>query len=173
MAEFHATEPAMGRPSDHGAPEAGVRPGRVCLLIGQLGLGGTEKQVVLLARGLGRRGMEPTVLRMFQGGPREAELRAAGVPVVHLGFSSRGTGPRALPANMAAFARLVRHLRRLKPDVLHAFLLYSYVTAAPAAKLAGVQVLVAGRRSLGDFKQGRRVVLAAERVATRMTDLLV
>jgi glycosyltransferase involved in cell wall biosynthesis len=78
-----------------------------------------------------------------------------------------------LSANVVAFARLVRHLRRLRPDVLHAFLFHSYVTAAPAARLAGVRVLVAGRRSLGDFKHGRRVLLAVERLATGVTDLLV
>lgn len=151
----------------------GRRPARVCLLIGQLGLGGTEKQVVLLAEGLRARGVDVSVLVMFAGGPREDELRAAGVPVVHLGFVGGTAWPRLLPANAAAFARLVRHLRRRRPEVLHAFLFHSYVTAAPAARLAGIRLLVAGRRSLGDFKDGRRLLLAAERVVTSMTDLLV
>jgi L-malate glycosyltransferase len=152
------------------------RPDRVCLLIGQLGLGGTEKQLVLLAQGLHARGVDVSVLLMFEGGPWEDSLRAAGVPVIHLGFVSGRAGPGLLagaPANLAAFARLVHRLRRLRPDVLHAFLFHSYVTAAPAARLAGVKVLVAGRRSLGDFKRGRPVLLAVERMATRVTDLLV
>jgi L-malate glycosyltransferase len=166
-----------GAPTSHpGRPghldPGGVRLRRVCLLIGQLGLGGTEKQVVLLASGLRERGLDAGVLVMFEGGPREDALRAAGVPVVHLGFVT-GIGPRTLAANVAAFARLVRHLRRHRPDVLHAFLFHSYVTAAPAARLGRVGVLVAGRRSLGDFKQGRRLLLAVERVATGMTDLVV
>ena len=158
--------PARGRRG----PGAGLA--RVCLLIGQLGLGGTEKQVVLLARGLLARGIDTRVLLMFEGGPRERALREAGVPVVRLGFTTR-PGPYMLPANALAFARLVRELRRSRPDVLHAFLFHSYVTAAPAARLAGVRVLVAGRRSLGDFKRDRRVLLAVERLATRVTDLLV
>jgi glycosyltransferase involved in cell wall biosynthesis len=156
--------PASGGP--HG-------PSRVCLLIGQLGLGGAEKQVVLLAQGLRARGVDARVLLMFKGGPRESGLRAAGVPVTHLGFVSSAAGPRMVPANAVAFVRLVRHLRRTRPDILHAFLYHSYVTAAPAARLAGIRVLVAGRRSLGDFKRDRRVLLAVERLATRVTDLLV
>lgn len=151
----------------------GGRFGRVCLLIGQLGLGGTEKQVVLLAEGLRRRGIDVVVLLMFTGGPRESGLRAAGVRVVRLGFVTNAVGGRMVPANAAAFVRLVRHLRRLRPDVLHAFLFHSYVTAAPAARLAGVPVLIAGRRSLGDFKRGRRILLAVERLATSVTDLLL
>jgi glycosyltransferase involved in cell wall biosynthesis len=145
----------------------------VCLLIGQLGVGGTEKQLTLLAHGLRARGIDTTVLVMFEGGPREAALRAAGVPVIHLGFQRRSAGWRMPPANLAAFVRLLRHLRRTRPDVLHAFLFHSYVTAAPAARLAGVPILVAGRRSLADFKRGHPLLLAMERVATRMTDQLV
>jgi glycosyltransferase involved in cell wall biosynthesis len=57
--------------------------------------------------------------------------------------------------------------------VLHAFLFHSYIIAAPAARLARVPVLVAGRRSLSDFKRGRRWVLVLERAATAMTDLLI
>ena len=167
--------PRVGRavPPVEDPPGPAARPARVCLLIGQLGLGGTEKQVVLLAQGLRARGIETSVLLLFEGGPREDGLRASGIPVVHLGFPHRAAGLRTLPANLAAFVRLVRELRRTRPDVLHAFLYHSYVTAAPAARLARVKVLVAGRRSLGDFKRGRRVLLALERVATSVTDLLV
>jgi glycosyltransferase involved in cell wall biosynthesis len=165
------------RDEDHTAAgtitDGPARPARVCLLIGQLGLGGTEKQVVLLADGLRARGIDTTVLVMFEGGPREEVLRAAGVPVVHLGFCHTNARLRNIPVNIAAFTRLVGHLRRIRPDILHAFLFHSYVTAAPAARLARVKVLVAGRRSLGDFKQDRRVLLAMERVATGLTDLLV
>jgi glycosyltransferase involved in cell wall biosynthesis len=72
-----------------------------------------------------------------------------------------------------SFVRLVRHLRRDRPDVLHAFLYPSYIVAAPAALLAGVPVLVAGRRSLGDCVPHHPVLAAASRVATRFTDLVI
>jgi glycosyltransferase involved in cell wall biosynthesis len=141
-------------------------------MIGQLGIGGAEKQVVLLARGLHDRGVDASVLVMFEGGQRECALLAAGVPVVHLGFARLST-PWSTSRNVAAFARLVRRLRRDRPEVLHAFLFHSYIVAAPAARIARVPVLVAGRRSLGVFKEGRRLLLLIERVATRATDLLI
>ena len=81
------------------------------------------------------------------------------MPLCHLGFSRLHPG-RAPQGTLAAFARLVRLLRREQPDVLHSFLLHSYLTAAPAGRLARVPVLVAGRRSLGDFKQDRRCCCA-------------
>lgn len=142
------------------------------LLIGQLGLGGTEKQVALLAAGLRERGVDVEVWVQFGRGPREADLIAAGVPVVDLGFG-RLTDPRALARNAVAFARLVWRLRRKRPDVLHAFLIASYLVAAPAARLARVPLMVAGRRSLGDFKEGKPLVLAVERIANRFTDHIV
>jgi glycosyltransferase involved in cell wall biosynthesis len=142
-------------------------------MIGQLGLGGTEKQLALLADGLRARGVEASVLVMFERGPREKDLHVAGVPIVDLGFQRGSAGWRMPAANAAAFLRLVGHLRRIRPDVLHAFLFHSYVTAAPAARLAGVPVLVAGRRSLGEFKRGRPLLLALDVAATRMTDHLV
>lgn len=151
--------------------EAG--PSRVCLMINDLGLGGAEKQVALLAESLRARGVDATVLVLFGGGAREQELRAARVPIVHLGFAGRSAGWRMPLIDAVAFARLVRHLRRLRPDVLHAFLLNSHLLAAPAAWLAGIPVLVAGRRSLGAYKQGWPLRRAAERVANRGTDLLI
>jgi hypothetical protein len=127
MANFRISDDRAGqhRLAEHDRPAGPAfshGPARVCLLIGQLGLGGTEKQVVLLAQGLRDRGIDATVTLMFEGGPREEDLRAAGVPVVHLGFVAGAARPRMLAANVAAFGRLVRHLRRLRPDVLHAFL---------------------------------------------------
>jgi len=151
----------------------GTFPERVCLLIGQLGLGGAEKQLVLLARGLSARGIRTHLLVMFEKGPREDELSNSGVHVVELGFRPRSSGWRSYVVNFRALARLVMFLRRERPQVFQAFLFAAYVIAAPAARLARVPVLVAGRRSLGYFKKGNRLALAVERIATRWTDFLV
>lgn len=142
-------------------------------MIGQLGLGGTEKQLVLLAQGLHKQGLETTVLVMFAGGPGEEALREAGIPVVRLGFRTLKAGWRMLIANLVAFIRLVARLHRMRPDIVHAFLYHAYVLAAPAARLANVPVLVAGRRSMGAFADGHRFFPIVERIATRATDLLI
>lgn len=142
------------------------------LTIGQLQLGGTEQQVVLLADGLRRRGLEVTVISLFEGGPRVADLRDAGVPVLVLGLPKLRTDPKGWP-RLAHYARFVAWLWRLRPQVVHAFLFHAYVLTPPAARAAGVPVLVAGRRSLADFKNGSRLAFGIERLATRMTDLLV
>ncbi|MEW2463677.1 MULTISPECIES: glycosyltransferase [unclassified Streptomyces] len=164
--------PASPAPDTQG-PSAGLIPSRVCLLIGQLGLGGAEKQLVLLARGLSARGIRTHLLVMFEKGAREEELRHSGVSLLELGFRRRSAGRWSLLADVRAFLRFVAFLRRERPQVLQAFLFHSYVMAAPAARLARVPVLLAGRRSLGFYKAGNRLALAVERIATRWTDFLV
>jgi len=172
-------------------------PKRVCLLIGQLGLGGAEKQVVLLARGLSERGVRTSVLVMYTGGPREDELRAAGVRVVHLDCPSLSSMPHPVSRSGTGLARAVRapglalrsvgaaalaaesvrriavHLRRERPDVLHAFLFHGYAAAGPAALLARVPVLVAGRRGLSGREWERPGLRVLARIANRLTDHVV
>ncbi|MEV4245465.1 glycosyltransferase [Streptosporangium canum] len=144
-------------------------PRRVMLLIGQLRVGGTEKQVFLLATGLFRSGVAVDVVTLHSDGPYRDALELAGVPVHNAGFTGMSMGPMALPRNLLAAVRLIRLIRRLRPDVLHAFLYHGYVIGAPIAWLARVPVVVAGRRSLSNFKRARRWVYALERVATRLT----
>jgi glycosyltransferase involved in cell wall biosynthesis len=142
------------------------------LTIGQLQRGGTEQQVALLAGGLRRRGLEVAVISLFEGGPRAEDLRAAGVPVRVIGLPKLRGDLRRWP-RLVRYGRLVTWLRRLRPQVVHAFLFHAYVLTPPAARAAGVPVLVAGRRSLADFKNGSRLAFGIERLATRMTDLVV
>ncbi|WP_326651317.1 MULTISPECIES: glycosyltransferase [unclassified Streptomyces] len=165
---------------DAGDTAADTKLSRVCLMIGQLGLGGAEKQIVMLARGLADRGIETSLLLLSERGPRMAELSGSGVNVIGLGCRGiarpwvdlRGAVEGTV-ADVKAYARLVAHLRRTRPQVLHAYLFHCYIAAAPAARIARVPVCVAGRRSLGTFKEGRRGMLAVERVATGMTDFVV
>jgi glycosyltransferase involved in cell wall biosynthesis len=145
----------------------------VCLIIGQLGLGGAEKQITLLASGLHRRGVETTVVVLRAGGPREQVLRDAGVPLINLGLPAPLRSWQHPFVAGQAVARLRRTLRRLRPDIVHAFLFHSYVLAAPAARLARVPVYIAGRRSLSDYKRRLAFATPVERVATAMTDLLI
>ncbi|WP_203779001.1 glycosyltransferase [Paractinoplanes rishiriensis] len=150
------------------------RVGRVCLVIGQLGLGGAEKQLALLASGLRKRGVEATAVVLREGGPREEILRDGGVPLINLRLRPAASRWQQLALLPLAIDRLRRTMLQLRPDVVHAFLLHSYVLSVPAARLARVPVCVAGRRSLSTFRTGLHpAVVAFERLATRMTDLLI
>jgi glycosyltransferase involved in cell wall biosynthesis len=146
----------------------------VVLMIGQLGIGGTEKQVVLLAQGLRERGFGISVWVLFDDTEtchRDA-LRKAGIRVVNIGFY-RYQNPWQALQNLARLGGMIMRLRRERPNIVHAFLFHSYVIGAPIAWVAQIPVFVAGRRSLGNFKEGRSAALAAERLTTRFTDLII
>ena len=94
----------------------------VCLLLQGLNHGGAERQAVLLAVGLARRGIPVTVVTFKDGGALAADLQAAQIPIVAIGKRGRW--------DLLRFGwRLARTLRRMRPSVLYAFLPIPNLTA--------------------------------------------
>jgi glycosyltransferase involved in cell wall biosynthesis len=146
---------------------------RVAFLIGHLGRGGAEAQISLLAQGLSGRGIEVHMFLISKSGPHEAVLRDAGIEVHHLGFGRASSGSPDLVRCLRGCARLIRLLRHIRPEVLHAYLFEGRMLGPPAAWLAGVPVMVAGRRNAGEPEQRHRRVVILERAMTRITDHVV
>jgi glycosyltransferase involved in cell wall biosynthesis len=140
-------------------------PLRVCLLIGEPELGAADRQLVLLAKGLRRRGVEVTVAVLGAADAADTGLRAAGVDVVGVGFRP----DRPLWSNLAAMGRLARHLRRTHADVVHALSFDAHVLGPPLARLVGVPVVVVGRPGLAGDTRHRRWT----RFAVGMADLVI
>lgn len=134
----------------------------VLLVIGQLHLGGTERQLALLAQSLKRAGVDVHVAALYDGGHYEQALRAAGIPVWRGSVARKSQVLKLL----VSLVRFFLYVRRLKPDVLHAFLLHTCVIAGPMARAARVPVVVAGRRSLGDHLDGRPGLELAQRLTS-------
>jgi glycosyltransferase involved in cell wall biosynthesis len=87
---------------------------RVVFLIHSLSIGGAERQLTVLSKGLRDRGHEVVVIVFYSGGPLEQDLRSAGVRIRSLNKRSRWD-IRAL------LGRLPHIIREERPDVLYAF----------------------------------------------------
>ena len=88
---------------------------RLVFLTRDLAIGGAQRQLVTLAKGLDRSIFEVTVLCLYGGGELLRELTNAGVPVISLDKSGRW--------DLARFSRrFVTILRKLQPDILHPYL---------------------------------------------------
>jgi glycosyltransferase involved in cell wall biosynthesis len=142
---------------------------KVLYLIGTLDIGGTERQLVQIAKGLDRESFEPVVVCLSKGGPLQEDLARFGVPVKIVGLRSL----RQIWHGPISLGRLVRIIGKERPDIVHGFLFWAYVLGAYAARLAGVPVVVASRRSLGIYKRDKPHYLALEGLANRLTDLIV
>lgn len=110
------------------------RPGgplRLLWLIDSLTLGGAERLAVAFARAVEpvEVGLTVCALKRLGDNPYEAELRATGAAVVHLG--SRGL------RDLSAFRRLLRLARGARVELVHAHLTDAAIWGAGLARLTG------------------------------------
>jgi glycosyltransferase involved in cell wall biosynthesis len=132
--------------TDTRRPAAATEPVRVCFLIDELALAGTETQLLALIRHLDRRRVLPHLCLLRGDNPASRALEPDDCPVRRLGVGSLSR-PAAL-ARMLRFARLLRHWRI---DVLQAFFPDSTYFGLCAAWLAGVPHRLRSRNNLGHW----------------------
>lgn len=142
----------------------------IVLFIRSLDVGGAERQLVALAKGLSARGVPVRVLTFYPGGTFLPELEAAGVPVEDLGKCGRW--------DVVPFVwRLYRRLRDLNPGVLYAWLTTANTLAAIIGRLAGVRRIVWGVRASNiDFDRYdwlTRVDFFFTRLTAQLADCIV
>ncbi|WP_460446610.1 glycosyltransferase [Angustibacter aerolatus] len=130
-------------------------------VITALGTGGAERQLELL---VARSRQQSAVVALYEGGPVADAIRALGVRVEVLGMAGA--------ARLTAVPRLVRLLRRYRPDVVHVHLLAAQLWAIPAARLAGVPVVVSSEHSLMDDSMEGRPLTPALRGTYRVLERL-
>ena len=119
----------------------------IFFLIRSLELGGAERQLALLARGLQERGHRVVVAVFYAGGPYQKELQQAGVRVLSLEKRGRWDIPGFL-------WRYVRELKAVRPAVLHAYLGMPNILSLLARPfLPGVRIVWGLRASNMDMQR--------------------
>jgi L-malate glycosyltransferase len=136
--------PVLPRPPADCAPAA--RPVRVCFLIDELAVAGTETQLLALIRHIDRDRVAPHLCLLRGDGAASRALEPADCPVWRF-----GVGSLARPRTLARMARFVRLLRRHRIDVLQAYFPDSSYFGIPAAWLAGVPNRLRTRNNLSHW----------------------
>jgi glycosyltransferase involved in cell wall biosynthesis len=157
---------ALRHISDCSVPREDFVPGRIVHVVGSLGPGGAERQILYTLRGLTRSSFESAQLLCYHlesaNSARQSfylpDFIAAGIPVRalrrHTGASELANMPgplrdvaEFLPANLAPdIADLYWEFIELCPEVVHAWLDWTNERVAFAAALAGVpRIIVSGR----------------------------
>ncbi len=135
-------EPDMAETGKGGSIAGNAAPS-VFLMVNSLEMGGSERQFVELARSL-----DPAVFRSHLGclQPKGALFDALH-NVRHFGLGGSLYGWQSMRTRY----RLARHLQAREVAVAHAFDFYANLTLIPAARMAGVPVVIGSQRQLGDL----------------------
>jgi len=131
-------------------------------MVRELGIGGTERQLVETARFLQRDRYIPHVGCFRPEGLRRSDLELAGIPILHLPVYSFKS-----PNVLTAAWQLIRYIRRHRIQIVHSFDAPLNVFAVPVARLAGTPAVISSQRGDRDLTgQGMKKLL-------RITDHLV
>jgi glycosyltransferase involved in cell wall biosynthesis len=132
------------------------------------GISGAENHLLLLLPALRERGHDVRLVMLHEGEPGAAELadrlEAGGVAVERLRMRA--------PLDPLVFGRVVRAIRRDRPDVLHTHLVHADFHGLPAGRLARVPLLVSTKHGFNPFRD-RRPFAAADRAVARLADVHV
>jgi glycosyltransferase involved in cell wall biosynthesis len=115
----------------------------IFLMTNSLETGGSERQFAALASSLDRNKFRPYLGCIQQRGAFLGELGE--IPQFRLGGSLYGM------QSLRSRIRLARHLRKCDIAIAHAFDFYTNLTLIPAARMAGVPVVIGSQRQLGDL----------------------
>jgi len=113
---------------------------KIVFITGQLGLGGAEKQLYLLVRGLTEHGIDVAVITLNpgKGDYWEAPIRGLGI---HLYETSSSL------SRLQRIWLIRRILRGEKPDIIHSWTIYVNVYAVISGYLAGVPLSFGSERA--------------------------
>ena len=117
---------------------------KILYIIATLDIGGTEKQLFELAKGLDRKKYEPVVCCLTRSGPVEKDLRDRGIRVIEAGKKGK--------LDFGFLFKLAGIIRREKPGIVHTFLWTSNTWGRIAAMFAGVPVIISSERSTDYWK---------------------
>jgi glycosyltransferase involved in cell wall biosynthesis len=115
---------------------------KLLFLVRDLAVGGSQRQLALLAAGLARRGHDVAVVVLYPGGALEALLAGSGVRLLSIAKSSRWHA-------VAPLLRLRRLLLSERPHVIYAFLPTQTTIAALLLPPRPASKLVFGVRATG------------------------
>lgn len=147
---------------------------RIALFTRNLHVGGAQRQLSALARGLARRGHQVRVQTMFPGGGGWQELVDAGDVSLDALFSSAPASRAISLLQIAtAGARLRARLRSWRPDILHSALYINNLIAWHASLGAPWQLVWGLRSSGAELNRSRQLALQVSVPLTRRVPLII
>ena len=128
---------------------------RVLYIIDSMFFAGAQNHIASMIRGHDKNRFRPYLLCLQEKGPLGEELEAEGYPVAAYGLKR----VYALQA-ACSYMRFIPFLTRERIDVVHAYLFSAQIYGIPPSRMAGVPLVIAGRRDSGKYWRAPRYLLA-------------
>lgn len=120
----------------------------ILYLITELSTGGAQAALLRLLKRLDRGHFSPTVVCLYNGdGAVAQEIRALGVQVFDAHMRHK--------ADLPALLRLYRHIRRVRPTILHTSLFHANLPGRILGRLAGVPIVICSERTMAMEREWR------------------
>jgi glycosyltransferase involved in cell wall biosynthesis len=145
---------------------------RIVFVIGSLGRGGAETQLLMLMRGLISKDIKPQLFVLEANGSLREEIEKYGVEIIDGGYDSSSCTSIKILLLISAFWRLWLLLRTSRPEIVHGFLPLTNIFTAVAGKLAVIPFVITSRRALNkhqDRNPGWRYV---DKLSTYLSDIV-
>lgn len=112
---------------------------KVCFIVGTLGRGGAERQLLFMLGALKQEGIETKLLCLTSGEPLEAEILEMGLELEWVGRSSN---------RLLRLLKIIKEVRGYKPDIIQSSHFYTNIYAAIAGWITRVPSIGAIRSDL-------------------------
>lgn len=153
---------------------------KIVYMIGKLDVGGAERQLIELVKGLNKSRFEPIVYTMSTTERNVLAPELEKQNVVIKPFSIRFKGkpiiyPSSIYTILRQLSKVFFEFKKDRPHIFHGYLFWAYIFGALNAKLAGVPIIITSRRSLHTSKTARKKKLydLLEWIVNRMTDRVI
>lgn len=120
----------------------------IVYVIGTLGKGGAESQLLMLMRGLPKGEFTSHLFVLEATGSLCNEVENAFIPIIDGGYDCHATKPLKALQLLRASWRLWRLLRHNEASVIHGFLPLTNLIAALIGRLANTSLIITSRRAL-------------------------
>ncbi|MFO0700472.1 MAG: glycosyltransferase [Nitrospira sp.] len=141
---------------------------KICFLVPRLTYGGSERQMVVLAKGLHARGHDVVVVGYYSGGPLQKDLRDAGIRIRSTNKCGRWDVRNFL-------FRLIKIMREERPDILYCALteLVAMILKRVFPRTKVVWTIRASNLDLRNYDWLTRVYFKLECRLSRFADAII
>ena len=145
---------------------------KIVYIIGSLRPGGAERHLVELVKVLNKDMFDPIIYCLSEKGALAGEAEAEGVSIRVFNLQNKRSKFLYIFAVLKLIFKMYRNLKEDRPQIVHTYLYWANIFGGIAAKIAGVKYLITSRRSLGIYKDGKKIMQFMENIINIFTNIV-